>query len=71
MNNLFFYMACLQAFVGFLYCPDLGKGPGTKSDEFSEKFHTALDPTPHFREIMLQFFMIDMVAYMRENMMAR
>ena len=37
-------MACLQAFVGFLYCPDLGKGPATKSDEFSEKFQTAFDP---------------------------
>ena len=50
-------MACLQAFVGFLYCPDLGKGPATKSDEFSEKFQTAFGPQPpHFRKIVLQSF---------------
>ena len=28
-------------------------------------------PSPHFRKIMLQFFMIDMVAYMQGGMMAR
>ena len=51
-------MACLQAFVGFLYCPDLGKGPATKSDEFSEKFQTAFGPQPpHFRKTILQFFL--------------
>ena len=53
----------------------LGKGGYAKSDEFSEKFQTAFDPphthTPHFRRIMLQFFMIDMVAYMQGGMMPR
>ena len=32
----------------------LGTGDATKTDEFSEKFHTALDSPPHFRKIMLQ-----------------
>ena len=26
-------------------------------DEFLEKFRTAFDPTPHFRKVMLQFFL--------------
>ena len=47
-----------------------GKGPATKSNEFSEKFQTALDP-PHFRKIILQTVYIDMVAYMRGGMLAR
>ena len=33
-----------------------GKGGATKSDEFSEKFQMAFDP-PHFRKIILQFFL--------------
>ena len=33
----------------------LGTGHATKSDEFSEKFETALDP-PHFRKMIKQFF---------------
>ena len=50
----------------------LEKGPATKSDAFSEKFQTALNPPPpHFRKIMLRIFMTDMVAYMRVGMMAR
>ena len=47
------------------------KGPATKSDAFLEKFQTALNPPPHFRKIMLQIFMTDMVVYMRGGMMAR
>ena len=36
----------------------LGKGPATKWDEFLEKFQTAFNPRPpHFRKIMLQFFL--------------
>ena len=50
---------------------DLGKGPATKLDEFSGKFQTAFDPPPHFQKIILQFFMIDMVAYMQGGMVAR
>ena len=50
----------------------LGKGPATKSDEFSEKNPNDLrSPPPHFRKILLQIFMINMVAYMRGGMMAR
>ena len=33
-----------------------GKGPATKSDEFSEKFHTALDPHPSFSENYVAIF---------------
>ena len=33
-----------------------GPGQGTKTDEFSVKFQTAIDTPPHFRKIMLQFF---------------
>ena len=40
-----------------LEIPAQGKGPATKSDEFSEKFQTAFDPPPpHCRKIMLQYF---------------
>ena len=34
----------------------LGTGDDNRTDEFSEKFQTAFDPLPNFREIMLQFF---------------
>ena len=34
----------------------LGKDPGTKSDEFLEKFQMAFDPLPHFWKIILRFF---------------
>ena len=47
-----------------------GKGGATKSDEFSEQFQTVFDP-PHFRKILLQFFIMDMVAYMQGGMRAR
>ena len=30
----------------------LGTGQATKTDEFSEKFQTAIDPPPHFRKTM-------------------
>ena len=43
-------------------------GQGTKTDYFSEKFQAAFDPPappPHFRKIMLQFFMMDMMEYMQ------
>ena len=48
----------------------LGKGPATKSDEFLEQFQTAFEPPPHFWKIYCRFFMTDMVAYMRGDMMA-
>ena len=41
---------------GWWRCLCLGKGPATKSDEFVEKFQTALTPPPHFWKIMLQIF---------------
>ena len=34
----------------------LGKPVPTKTDEFSEKFQTAVVPPPHFRKIMLRIF---------------
>ena len=42
----------------------LGQDPATKSDEFLGKFQTAFapPPPPHF---MLQFFVMDMVAFMQ------
>ena len=46
------------------YSKGLGKDPATKSDEFLEKLQTAFDPPPHFWKIMLQFFIMDRVAYM-------
>ena len=50
----------------------LEKGPATKSDAFSEKFQTALNPPPLiFGKLCCKFFMTDMVAYMRGGMMAR
>ena len=48
-----------------------GKGPATKSDKFSEKFHTAFNPPLIFGKLFCNFFMTDMSAYMREGMMAR
>ena len=45
---------------------NLGKGGATNSDEFLEKFQTAFDPPPpHFWKIILQFFIMDMVAFMQ------
>ena len=36
---------------------DYGTGEATKTDEFSEKFQMAFDPTPpHFQKIRLQLF---------------
>ena len=50
----------------------LGKGPVTKSDEFSEKFQTVFDPPPSISENYITIiFMIEMVAYMQGGMMAR
>ena len=36
---------------------ELGKGRATKSDRFSDKIQTAFNPSPHFRNTILQFFM--------------
>ena len=36
---------------------DLGKDGAIKADEFSETIQTAFDPPPHFRKIVLQFFL--------------
>ena len=47
--------------------PTKVKDPATKSDEFLEKFQTAFDPPPHFWKIILQFFIMDMVAFMQEG----
>ena len=36
----------------------------SKMDEFSEKFQTAFDPPPpHFRKVMLQFFLTGYEAF--------
>ena len=53
---------CLTALCSLF----LGRGPATKSDEFSEKFNPS-----SFSEFMLHFFVTEMVAYMRGGMMAR
>ena len=42
----------------------LGKGPATKSDEFLENSKRPLTP-PHFWKIILQIFIMDMVAFMQ------
>ena len=34
-------------------------------DDFLEKFRTAFDPPPHFWKILLQFFIMDMAAFMQ------
>ena len=34
----------------------MGADAVPKTDEFSETFQTAFDPSSHFRKIMLQFF---------------
>ena len=48
-----------------------GKGLATKSDDFLENFQTAFDQPPSFLENhVANFFMTDMVAYMRGDMMA-
>ena len=51
-------------YVVFIY---LGKDPATKSEGFLEKFQTAFEPPPppHFWKIILQFFIMDMVAFMQ------
>ena len=49
----------------------LRKGPATKSDEFLEKFQTAIDPHPFiFGKLCCKLFIMDMVAYMRGDIMA-
>ena len=45
--------------VGGVYGVDgypLGTGDDSKMDEFSEKYQTAFDPSPHFQKTMLQIF---------------
>ena len=53
--------------------PYIGKGPATKSDEFSEKFHMALAPPPLiFRKLCCKSFTMDMmVKYMQGGTSAR
>ena len=46
----------------------LGTGDETKMDEFSEKFQTAFDPPSFSENYIANFFMINMVAYMRRVM---
>ena len=45
----------------------------TKSEEFSEKFQTAFDPSPlsFLENYIAIFFIMDMVAYMQGGMRAR
>ena len=40
----------------YLQFHHIGKGPATKSDEFSEKLQTTFDPPTQFRKFILQFF---------------
>ena len=48
-----------------------GTGHATKSDEFLEKFQTAFGPAhSFFKNYIAIFFMTDMVAYVRGDMMA-
>ena len=50
----------------------LGKGPGTKSDEFSGNSKQPSNLTPSFSEnYVANFFMTDMVEYIQGGMMAR
>ena len=46
-------------------------GDAAETDEFLEKFQTAFDPPPHFWKIIMQFFIMDMVAYTQGGMRAR
>ena len=41
-----------------------------RKDEFLEKFQTAFDPPSFLEKFIAIVFMIDMVAYMRGDMMA-
>ena len=51
---------------------ELGNGPATKPDEFSEKFQSTFDPPPLiFGKLCCKFFIMDMVAYMQGGMRAR
>ena len=43
----------------------LGKDLATKSDDFLEKFQTALDPPPLIFGLYCKFFIMDMVAFMQ------
>ena len=42
-----------------------GKGGATKSDEFSEKFQTAFDPSEFSENYIAIFLIMDKVAYAR------
>ena len=47
-------------------------GPAAKLDEFLEKFQMVFDPPPLiFWKIILQFFVMDMAAYMEGGMRVR
>ena len=43
----------------------LGKDLATKSDDFLEKFQTALDPPPLIFGLYCKFFIMDMVTFMQ------
>ena len=69
------YILCVKnPFKVVIYpggCSGLGKVTATKSDESLEKFQTAFDLNPLIFGISYcKFFMTDMVAYMRGDMMA-
>ena len=55
--NMFYFAIVLFMYVSYVIF-QLGKFTPTKTDEFSEKFKTAVDPPSphHFRKIMLRIF---------------
>ena len=52
--------------------PWLGTDGATKSDKFSEKFQTAMEPPSSFSEnYIADFFVMEIVAYKQVGMRAR
>ena len=69
-----FFTVIFKGEMTFRYLThELGKGRATKSDDFSEKFPTAIDSPPPliFRKLNCNFFVMDMVEYMQVGMRAR
>ena len=64
INNQHQYVAISSTFI-------INKGSAAKSDESEKNPNGFRPPRPHFRNIILQLFMTDMVAYMRGGMRAR